>query len=345
MDLDRLTLSGVEALAAERVDPYWWRYLCGGAEAERTLAANLEAIGRRALRPRVLAGLREVSTEAVVLDLRLSCPVVVAPTGWHGMFHPDGEQGLARAAAAAGVGFCMSTFATCTPAEVAVAAPSAVRFYQIYVFRDHGLTDALIGEALEAGFTALFLTVDLASLGPRDRERDTGWRMPEVPNVIRAEASGAVLDDLLDPALDWGYVEHLVSRFGVPVVVKGILTPEDAVLAVEHGARGVVVSNHGGRQLDGALPTIDALAAVVDAVAGRLEVMVDGGFRRGSDVLKAVALGAVAVLVGRLPLWGLGAAGEEGARVVLELLRDEIATDLHLVGCGSIASVGRQHVR
>jgi isopentenyl diphosphate isomerase/L-lactate dehydrogenase-like FMN-dependent dehydrogenase len=293
----------------------------------------------------VLVGLAGVSTEAVVLGRRLSCPVIVAPTGWQSMFHPDGERGLARAAGAAGVGFCMSTFATCTPAEVASAAPDAARFYQIYVFRDHGLTDALIAEALEAGFTALFLTVDLASLGPRDRERETGWTMPEVPNVIRAEASGAVLDDLLDPALDWGYVEHLVTRFGVPVVVKGILTPVDGVLAFEHGAQGVVVSNHGGRQLDGALPAIEALPGVVDAVAGRLEVMVDGGFRRGSDVLKAIALGAEAVLVGRLPLWGLGAAGEDGARVVLELLRQEIATDLHLVGCGSIAAVGREHVR
>lgn len=248
------------------------------------------------------------------------------------------------AAAAAGVGMCLSTFATARPADVAAAAPDAVRFLQVYVFRDRGVTDELIAQALDAGFSAVFLTVDLPALGMRDRERRVHWVLPEddLPSVVYARSRGAVAAglDWLDPGLDWAYLERLCSSLPVPVVAKGVLDPEDARLAAEHGAAGVVVSNHGGRQLDGAPATLDALPAIAEVVGDRLEVLLDGGIRRGADVLAALAHGASGVLTGRLPLWGLAAGGAEGARTVLDLLREELEIALHLTGCRSVAEVG-----
>ena len=343
-----LTLTDVEALAVARMDPDWAEFLCGGAGAERTLRENVEAFGRWRLRQRVLCGIEAVTTATTVLGHDVGSPVVVAPVAYQGLAHADGEQGMARAAAAAGSAICLSTFSTASPEEVARASPDSVRFLQVYVFRDHGVTDELIAQALEAGFSAVFLTVDLPVVGMRDRERRIHWTfqddaLPSVRYAIDAGAVGASVD-LLDPALDWRYVERLAASVPVPVVVKGILDPADAVLAAEHGAEGIVVSNHGGRQLDGVAPTIDVLPAIVAAVGDRLEVMVDGGIRRGTDVATALALGARAVLAGRAPVWGLAAGGEEGARAVLELLCEELAGVLHLTGCGSVAELGPQHV-
>lgn len=342
------TLTDVEALAAERLDPHWREYFAGGAGAERTLGENVAAFGRWRPRQRVLRGLDRVSTAQSVLGHELATPLVVAPVAYQRMAHAEGEEGMARAAAAAGAGYCLSTFATATPADVASAAPTVTRFLQVYVFRDHAVTDELIARALDAGFTAIFLTVDLPVVGFRDRERRIAWTFPEdsLPAVRYALDRGVTGTglDVVDPALDWSYVERLSASVPVPVVVKGILEPEDAVLAAEHGAAGVVVSNHGGRQLDGVTPTIDALPLVVDAVGDRLEVLVDGGIRRGTDVALALALGARAVLVGRLPLWGLAAGGEDGARTVLDLLSEELAVALHLMGCPGVGEVGREHV-
>ena len=338
-----LTLTDVEGLALARMDPHWGEYLAGGAGAERTLRENVAAFAAWRLRQRVLCGIESASTETTVLGHRVASPVVVAPVAYQRMAHPDGEEGLARAAAAVGSAFCLSTFATASPAEVAAAAPASTRFLQVYVFRDHGVTDDLIAEAIDAGFSAVFLTVDLPVVGPRDRERRIHWSfddatLPAVRQLLDAGTTGEALD-LLDPALDWAYLERLTSSLPVPVVVKGILDPEDAARAAGHGARGIVVSNHGGRQLDGAMPTLEALPAIVDAVGDRLEVLFDGGIRRGTDVATALALGARAVLAGRMPLWGLAAGGEEGARQVLELLREELAVTLHLTGCRSVADL------
>ena len=339
----RLTLSDVEGLAAERMDPYWFAFLAGGAGAERTLAENVAAYARWRPRQRVLCGIDRATTEISVLGHRLQSPVVVAPVAYQRMAHPDGEEALARAAAAAGSAFCLSTFATASAADVASAAPDAVRFLQVYVFRDRGVTRELIAEAVDAGYSAVFLTVDLAVVGARDRERRITWTFPEdsLPAVRRAIVA-EVSDDalaIMDPSIDWAYLEELVSSTPVPVVVKGVLDPEDARQAAEHGAAGIVVSNHGGRQLDGVMPTIEALPAIVDTVGDRLEVLVDGGIRRGTDVVTALALGARAVLAGRTPIWGLAAGGEEGAREVLELLREEVRTALHLMGCRSPAAL------
>jgi isopentenyl diphosphate isomerase/L-lactate dehydrogenase-like FMN-dependent dehydrogenase len=343
-----LTLTDLEALAGERLDPHWREYFAGGAGAELTLRENVEAFGRIRLRQRVLCGIESVSTRATILGHELEAPIVVAPMGFQRRAHPDGEEGMARAAAAAGSAFCLSTFATAEIADVAAAAPDVPRFFQVYVFTDHGVTNELIARALDAGFSALFLTVDLPVLGARDRERRILWHVPDddVPAVLLARERGMREEDLLmlDPALDWAYLERLSASVPVPVVVKGILDPDDAILAAEHGAAGIVVSNHGGRQLDAVFPSIQALAPVADAVGDRVEVLVDGGVRRGGDVAAALALGARGVLAGRVPLWGLGARGEEGARTALELLREELAIALHLMGCRSTASVSPSNV-
>jgi len=343
-----LTLTDVEALAAARMSTDWSEYLAGGAGIERTLADNVAAFGKWCLRQRVLCGIDEVSTATTVLGQRVESPVVVAPVAYQGLAHEDGEEGMARAAAAAGSAICLSTFSNASTAQVAEAAPGAVRFLQVYVFRDHGVTDELIAQAVEAGFSAVFLTVDLPVVGPRDRERRIHWSfsdesLPAVRYAIERGVTGGSLG-MLDPALDWAYLERLVSSVSVPVVVKGVLEPEDAVLVAEHGAAGIVVSNHGGRQLDGAMPSLEALPGIVDAVADRLEVLFDGGIRRGTDVATALALGARAVLAGRMPLWGLGARGEDGAREVLELLRQELEVALHLVGCRSVSELTSGHV-
>ncbi len=343
-----LTLTDVEALAIASMDPDWSEYLSGGAGAERTLRENVEAFGRWRLHQRVLCGIEAVTTTTTVLGQHVGSPIVVAPVAYQRMAHADGEEGMARAAAAAGSAICLSTFSSASTDEVAAASPDCVRFLQVYVFRDHGVTDELIAQALEAGFSAVFLTVDLPVVGMRDRERRIHWAfqddaLPAVRYAIDAGAAGTSIE-LLDPALDWAYLERLVSSVSVPVVVKGVLEPADAVLAAEHGAAGVVVSNHGGRQLDGVAPTIEALPAIVSAVGDRLEVMVDGGIRRGTDVATALALGARAVLAGRAPVWGLAAGGEEGARIVLELLCEELAGVLHLTGCRSVAELGPRHV-
>ncbi len=345
----RLTLTDLPALAAARVDSDWYGYFAGGAEREQTVRANREALDRWELRQRVLCGIEEATTEVTVLGRRLAHPVIAAPVAYLRMAHPDGEEGMARATAATGGAICLSTFATAEPADVAAAAGDGARYLQVYVFRDRGVTDELVAEAVDLGFEAVFLTVDLAVIGSRDRERRVDWTFPEesLPAVRRALAGSGGGEGLamLDPTLDWAYLEHLVETARVPVVVKGVMEAGDAVRCADHGAAGVVVSNHGGRQLDRVPGAIDVLPEIVEAVDGRLEVLVDGGIERGSDVFTALALGARAVLAGRQPLWGLAAGGWEGARETLELLCDELRVALHLAGCPTAADAGPGHLR
>jgi isopentenyl diphosphate isomerase/L-lactate dehydrogenase-like FMN-dependent dehydrogenase len=246
---------------------------------------------------------------------------------------------------------CVSTVATATPGEIALAAPDAPRWLQIYVFRDREVSDHVIAQALEAGYTALVLTADLPVYGIRHREARTGFEAPEddVPAIVEARARGGEREGhhslgLLDSGLEWEYVRDLCERWGVPVIVKGLVTAEDAVRACEHGASGVVVSNHGGRQLDGAIASLEALPEVVEAVGDRAEVYLDGGVRRGPDVVMALALGARAVFVGRPVMWGLGFGGAEGVGQVLEIFREETENALALLGCRSPAEVTRGHV-
>jgi isopentenyl diphosphate isomerase/L-lactate dehydrogenase-like FMN-dependent dehydrogenase len=248
---------------------------------------------------------------------------------------------------------CVSTLATTLPGEIAAAAPGGRRWFQLYSFRDEAVTRALMDEAVDAGFEAIVVTVDAPRGGRRERDLRTGFKLPEglgVPAVqaaLKSERAVTIEETfaLMEPALTWGDLERLASACSVPVLIKGVLTGEDAALAVEHGAAGVVVSNHGGRQLDCSLATVDALEEVVDAVAGRGTVLVDGGVRRGTDVAIALALGADAVLVGRPAIWGLAVAGEAGARRVLELLREEFELALALLGCSSPAELSREHLQ
>lgn len=343
-----ITLTDVEELASQRLDPHWREYFAGGSGAERTLYENVAAFGRFRLRQRVLCGIESVSTAATVLGHELAAPIVVAPVAYMRRAHPDGEEGMARAATAVGAGMCLSTFATASADDVAGAAPDLARFLQVYVYRDRGVTDEVVAMALDAGFTGLFLTVDLPVVGPRDRERRVNWVFPEddLPMVVFARDRGLSEHGSVpvDPTIDWAYLERLCATVPVPVVAKGVLDVEDARLAVEHGARGIVVSNHGARQLDAVSSTIEALPAIAEAVGDRAEVLIDGGIRRGTDIATALALGARAVLVGRAPLWGLAAGGEDGARTVLELLHEELDVALHLMGCRSVADVGFENV-
>jgi isopentenyl diphosphate isomerase/L-lactate dehydrogenase-like FMN-dependent dehydrogenase len=335
-----------ERLAAERLEPGAHGYYAGGAGDEVTLRDNVDAYRRWQLRPRVLVDVAGCTTATTVLGRDVSMPLLVAPVAFQRVAHPDGEVGMGRAAHAVGTVMCLSTLATSTPAEV--AETGVARWFQLYVFRDLGVTNDLVARARDAGFTALVLTVDTPVLGRRERDHRTGFTIPAeiaVASLGQGGVTPAEAFGLMSESVSWRDVERLASESGLPVLVKGVLTAEDALLACEHGAAGIVVSNHGGRQLDGVSATIDALPEVVEAVDGHVEVLVDGGIRRGGDVVKALALGARAVLAGRAPLWGLAVSGEAGARHVLELLRDEILLALKLVGCASPADVARAHVQ
>jgi isopentenyl diphosphate isomerase/L-lactate dehydrogenase-like FMN-dependent dehydrogenase len=327
-----------ERLAEEKLDANAHAYFAGGAGDEVTLRENVAAFERRKLRPRVLVDVRTVSTATTVLGTHIALPVLIAPVALQRMAHPDGELATARAAAAAGTIMCLSTATTARPAEVAAAAPGAPRWFQVYVFGDRSATEELIAEAVANGFSALVLTADTPYLGRRERDVRVDFKIPEHLTV-----AGDIFGEGFDAGLSWRDLEWLAG-YGVPVAVKGILTAEDAHRACEHGAAAVVVSNHGGRQLDGVPGSLDALEEVVAAVDGRAEVLLDGGVRRGTDVLKALALGARAVLIGRAMVWGLAADGEKGVADVLRLLRDEVELGLALLGCTSPADVTRGHV-
>jgi isopentenyl diphosphate isomerase/L-lactate dehydrogenase-like FMN-dependent dehydrogenase len=347
-----INVADYELLAEAACEPGYWGYVVGGAGDEITLRENERAFRRRALQPRMLVDVSDVSTRTSVLGTEIELPLGVAPTSLQRVAHPDGEGALARAAAAAGTVYTLSSLASVRPRELAEAAPEALRWFQLYWSRDRGFTSELVAEAAEAGFSALVLTVDLPAAGPRERDLRSGFTLPSdlpTPNLpqtlVDTEYFHDTLSGMVDTSLTWRDLEWLRSECSLPLVVKGILTAEDAVLACEHGCAAMVVSNHGGRQLDGVSATLDALPEVAEAVAGRAEVYLDGGIRRGTDVAMALALGAHAVFIGRPALWGLAAGGEDGARHVLELFRAEIALALLLLGCPTPADVGPEHVR
>jgi isopentenyl diphosphate isomerase/L-lactate dehydrogenase-like FMN-dependent dehydrogenase len=324
-----------ERLAEEKLDANAAAYYFGGAGDEVTLRDNVAAFERRKLRPRVLVDVGAVSTKTTVLGTEVALPVLIAPLAMQRMAHPDGEEATARAAAAAGTIMCLSSAATCAPAQLTEGS----RWFQVYVWRPRSQTEAAIEEAVASGYSALVLTVDVPYIGRRERDLRIDFKVPEELTV-----QGDLFAGGFDATVGWRDLEWLAG-YGLPVVIKGLLTAEDALLACEHGAAAVVVSNHGGRQLDGVPATLDVLEEVVDAVDGRAEVLLDGGVRRGVDVLKALALGARAVLIGRAMLWGLAVAGEEGVSDVLRMFRDEVELGLGLLGCPSPADVSRAHVR
>ena len=340
-----------ERLAEETLGAGVFGYIAGGAGDEWTLRENIAAFGRWILRPRLLVDVETVSAATTVLGSDVSMPLLVAPTAYQRLAHRDGELGVARAAAAAGTVFCHSTLSSVRPAEVAAAVPEATCWFQLYLSKDREFARALLDEVAGSGYRAIVLTVDLPQAGRRERDIRTGFTIPpDLPlpcislDFDRPVDPGTGLGAVTDKALTWRDLEWLRGVTRLPLVVKGLMTAEDAELACDHGAAGVVVSNHGGRQLDGVGASLDALPEVVEAVDGRAEVFLDGGVCRGTDVVKALALGARATLAGRAALYGLGSRGEAGVRHVLELLKAEVELGLSLLGCPSPEDVTRAHV-
>jgi isopentenyl diphosphate isomerase/L-lactate dehydrogenase-like FMN-dependent dehydrogenase len=347
-----INIAELEALASDKLEPGAHGYFAGGAGDERTLRRNAEAYEGWELWPRVLVDVSEVDTGIELMGARIELPVLVAPVAFQKLVDPEGEVAMARAAQAAGTVMCLSTIATCGPTEVTAGCAEGRKWMQLYCFRDRAITRALLDEAVESGHEAVLLTVDAPYAGKRERDFRTGFEVPaEMTAPAVKKASGgrdltvAEVFGLVDPSLDWDDLAEIAEESELPVLVKGLVRADDAELAVEHGAAGVVVSNHGGRQLDNAPATIDALPEVVDAVGGRIPVLVDGGIRRGTDIAVAMALGADAVLAGRPCLWGLAWRGQEGAERALGILRDELRLALALLGCASPAALDRSHVR
>jgi 4-hydroxymandelate oxidase len=325
-----------ERAAAGRLEPGTLNYFAGGAADEITMRDNVASWGRLAIVPRMLVGVGERDLGVTLLGVRRPHPVIVAPMAFQALAHPEGELATARAAASTGSIMCLATLATTGVAALAEATPDASRWFQLYVFRDRGWSRELAAQAVEHGYEALIVTADVPVPGLRERELRQPAHPPgdRVANA-RATAGARTPEDFIaqiDPDLTWKDIESFASDFPLPVIVKGILRSDDARLALEHGARAVVVSNHGGRQLDSVPSGADALPAVAQEVGGELDVLVDGGIRRGTDVLKALALGARSVLVGRPVLWGLAVDGAAGAQRVLETLVGEFDRALALAG-------------
>jgi len=343
-----VNLADYESRAREVAGDSTLDYYDGGANDEITLRENAAAFGRITLYPRVLRGVGERDLRTTVLGMPAATPTIVAPVALIGRFHADGEAPVARAASSAGSIFTLSTFSV-TPVEDVVAAASGPVWFQLYIYRDRAVSEALVRRVEAAGCGAIELTVDTPVVGRRERDVRNNFSLPEglwapnltadgtLPPSAASDASGspfaAALHRLVDPNLTWDDVAWLTSLTDLPVLVKGVLRADDARRAMDAGAAGVVVSNHGGRQFDTAPAAIDALGAVVEAIGDRGEVIVDGGIRRGADIVKAVAMGARAVQVGRPVVWGYVVDGEQGVRDVLTLLRNELDLAMALAGC------------
>ena len=347
-------LDDYEPLARAAMAPDAFDYVAGGSWDERTLADNVAAWGRRRFRPRVLIDVAAVSTASRGFGGSISMPLATAPMAVHGLAHADAEAATARGAAAAGIPFTLSTMSTCSIEEVAAAAPDATRWFQLYTQADPAESKRLVQRAAAAGYTALLLTVDLPRLGYRERDRRTGFELPELGNFRdrsgpnhRPELPDEGFDRLEVPehaTLSWRDLAEIRGWSDLPLILKGIMTGEDARLAIEHGVDGIIVSNHGARQLDRVPATADVLEEVVAAVDGRTEVWVDGGIRRGLDIVAALALGARGVLVGRPILYALAAGGADGVHGALAILREELEIAMALLGVTTPTDIRREHL-
>jgi 4-hydroxymandelate oxidase len=352
-DVDWLDADGLEAAAAAVLDGASFDYFAGGAGEEITLAENRAAWRRWQFLPRVLQDVSTLDTSVTLLGDEFASPVVIAPMGYQRLAHPDGESATARAAAAAGLLMAVSTYANTSLEEVAAAGRSVAdtpRWFQCYVLRDRGLTEQMIRRAGAAGYRAVVVTVDAPVAGDRRRDRRHGYQLPtaglELANFADTSAPlTAKYSSALDPALTEDVIAWVASVSEVPVVVKGVVRADDALRLAQAGAAAVVVSNHGGRQLDGGVATADALAEVVDSVAGAAQVLVDGGIRSGADVLRALALGADAVLIGRPVLWALALAGEAGVTAFLAAIQHDLRQTMALCGVAKLNDVPRDLLR
>lgn len=333
-----VNLDDYEAQARATLPAAAFDYIAGGSDDEVTLRANRTAFAARRLRPRVLVDVRQPQTATTLLGTPVTTPIFVAPASAHRLAHPDGELATARAAARLGTIMTVATLATHSLEAIAATGVSA--WFQLYIYRDLAVTERLVRRAAAAGYRALVLTVDTPRLGRRERDLRHGFRLP--PDLALANFADDAWPGELGgerAAITWESLAWLRGLTALPLILKGILTAEDARLAVAHGAAGIVVSNHGGRQLDGALPALDALPEIAAAVGDRCELYLDGGVRRGTDVLKALALGARAVALARPVLWGLAVNGEDGAYDVLRLLADEFTLAMALAGRPTLAGI------
>lgn len=358
LDLERIvSVAEFEPLARAAMDPRAYDYVAGGAWDEQSIAEAESAWRRRRLRPRVLIDVHATEPATTMAGCPTSLPLAVAPMAAHGLAHPQAELATARAAAAAGVPFTLSTMSTFPIEDVAAAAPHGVRWFQLYTQADPGRSRELVERAALAGYSALVVTVDLPVLGYRERDLRSGFDLavphgnfsagvgPDHASHGGKQTAGyEILEGNLDQGLTWAGLAEIRRWSSLPIILKGLLTAEDARLAVDHGADGIVVSNHGARQLDRAVASADVLEEVVDAVAGRTEVWVDGGIRRGLDIVTALALGARGVLIGRPILWALAAGGQAGVERALAILRTETILAMRLLGAPTPGDLHRAHV-
>ena len=375
---EAVNIDDLRRLARRRLPNGVFNYIDGAAEDEVTMRANREAFRRWNFAPRVLRDMSQVDTSTTLLGRRLPFPLVLAPAGFTRMPDPDGELAVARAAARAGIPYCLSTVATRSIEEVAAAADGC-HWFQLYPLRDRELTRDLVQRAADAGYQAMMPTVDMAVSGRRERDVRRGFTLPPqiglgtildgirhpgwtwrfirsepivFSNVLGRSASDGTtpvaladfINTQFDPGFTWRDVAWLRDAWQGSLVIKGIQTVADARIAADHGCDAIVLSNHGGRQLDGAPPALDLVAPVADAVGDRVAVICDGGVRRGGDIVKALALGADACMAGRAYLYGLGAGGEAGVDYAISLLAEEMSRTMALIGCASVAEIGRAHV-
>jgi len=350
---DLVSVFDYEAAAREKLPKIAFDYYSSGANDEITLRENHAAFERIRLKPRVLKDISKRDIKITLFGETISMPILVAPTAFHRMAHPEGEVAVARAAGKGGTIMILSTLANSSIEEVMAEAVGPV-WFQLYVYKDKQATKSLIQRAEAAGCKAIALTVDAQIWGRRERDIKNRFRLPEGLSIKNLSSgsdqfpdgeSGSGLASYVswqfDPALSWKDVEWLCANTKLPVLLKGVLHPEDARLAVDHGAAGVIVSNHGARQLDTVPATIDALTDIGEAVEDRIEVLMDGGIRRGTDVLKAIALGAKAVGVGRPVIWGLAQDGEDGVKRILDILRKDFELAMRLCGCTSVKEISK----
>jgi 4-hydroxymandelate oxidase len=355
--MDFINLFEYEKLASEKLHKTAFDYYYSGAHDEITLKENREAYNKIKIHYKVLVDVsrRDASTE--IFGEKISFPLIVAPTAFHKMAHEEGECAVARAATKSGTIMCLSTLSNSTVEDVSKNCNSNF-WFQLYVFREKSVTEKLVRRVEKAGAKALVVTVDAPLLGTRERDVKNKFQLPQGLSVINLMPEGKeelpddkpdsglslYFNEMLDQSLNWKDIEWLASITKLPVILKGIVRPDDAVKAIDYGAKGIVVSNHGGRQLDTSPATIDVLPSIAEAVDNRIEVMIDGGIRRGTDILKAVALGAKAVLAGRPILWGLACNGGDGVYSVLELLKKEFDLAMALSGCPTVKDITRDLV-
>jgi 4-hydroxymandelate oxidase len=347
---DAVSLADFEALARERISQMAYEYISGGAGDEITLKWNEQAFQKIRLRQKILVDVSDIDTRSNLFGEAFPFPILLAPAAYHCLLHAEGELATARGASAANATFIVSTMATICIEEIAAVSTTPL-WFQLYVQPDRGFTKSLVQRAEAAGCGALCVTVDTPVIGTRNREMRLKFALPEGmdrphlrglamnPELAHRPREGEIYSSTLDPKLSWKDIEWMLSFARVPVILKGVTNPDDAETAIKAGVSGLIVSNHGARNLDTTPATIEVLPQIAARVGGRIPVLMDGGIRRGTDVLKAMALGANAVLIGRPYLYGLGAAGAEGVTRVINILRAEFEMAMALTGKTSIADI------